>query len=463
VDHGAYRERFSESFQRHALAVLSRSPSLSLRFRSVLDPQYFSTDAMRCVASALLRHVDSERAVPHRETLAQTARELAGEKGREGVDKLVSALYADDVGDEAAVAAKLVAFGKQRAMVNAVLKAASRIDAGDSDAVLPLIQEAQQVGADVLDIGISYHVSDERKTWYESDGDEEYIPTGIVHLDEAMGGGLGRGELGCIFSPPKRGKTSALINFAFGAITSHMGYNVVYYSCEMADRKIARRLDARLSGPYFQYRGTDPEKYVAGLAERARSFVRGRLVVKSYPTRKLTPTMIRSHLSVLEGQGFRPDLLIVDYADIMRAERRLGEMRNEQAGIYEDLREIAGDYNVAVWTGSQAKRDSLDKDILTIADLAESFEKAAIVDAAVAFCQSADEVVDRRCRLVLAAMRETESGCVVVCSIDRARCKIVSTDLLDPSQLEIRSEGDGGDRRRLQRKFNLRKPRRRDE
>ncbi len=78
--------------------------------------------------------------------------------------------------------------------------------------------------------------------------------------------------------------------------------------------------------------------------------------------------------------------LLVDYADIMKPERRLGEMRHEQAGIYEDLRQMAGIFNVALWTASQAPRGALDKAVLDIGDFAEAYEKAAIMDAGVAFC-----------------------------------------------------------------------------
>jgi replicative DNA helicase len=166
------------------------------------------------------------------------------------------------------------------------------------------------------------------------------------------------------------------------------------------------------------------------------------LFVKGYQTRKATISMIRSHLSLLASHDFRPDLIIVDYADIVKPERRLGEMRHEQAGIYEDLRTLAGDFDAAVWTGSQAKVGALEKETLTIADFAESFEKAAIVDAAVGFCQTTDERIDQKCRLYMAALRNQEDGSTVECSIFRDRCMITSSALLDAAYTRIDRDGD---------------------
>jgi len=148
---------------------------------------------------------------------------------------------------------------------------------------------------------------------------------------------------------------------------------------------------------------------------------------------------LRSLLVLLASQGFRPDLLILDYADIMKAERRMGETRHEAAGIYEDLRAIAGEFNLACWTGSQATRGALEKDTITIGDFAESFEKAAIVDTALAFCQTEEERMSnpQECRFFIAACRNHEDERTVHATIRRDCCRIKTTSLVDPAYGEI--------------------------
>jgi len=225
--------------------------------------------------------------------------------------------------------------------------------------------------------------------------------------------------------------TTTLINIAFGALTDVARRNVLHYSLEMDQDKIMRRYDDRLMGSRVKYRKSDPDRYARMVEQRVQKSIRGELFAKNYATRTATVSKLRSHLSMLAARGFHPDLIIVDYADIMQAERRLGEMRHEQAGIYEDLRQLAGEFNCVIWTASQTGRGALEKDIITIDDFAEAFEKAAIVDAAVGFCQTNDERIEGKCRLFGAALRNQEDGRTVECEIRRNECRVRSVALYD--------------------------------
>lgn len=232
--------------------------------------------------------------------------------------------------------------------------------------------------------------------------------------------------------------TTLLVNMGFGALMSTLNLNVVHYSMEIVEsvggrtpHKVSKRYDDRLAGPYIRVKKTDPAKYAELIQARAKKFLSGRLYVKSYPTRTAAVSTLRNHLSLLASRNFKPDLCIVDYGDIMKAERRLGEMRHEQAGIYEDLRALGGEFDMAVWTASQTSRGALEKEVVTMADFAECFEKAAIIDAGIAFCQTEAERIDRKCRLFLAGLRNEEDGRTIECAIKRDRALIETIGLLD--------------------------------
>ena len=113
----------------------------------------------------------------------------------------------------------------------------------------------------------------------------------------------------------------------------------------------------------------------------------------------LTPSMLRSHLSILAAEGLVADEIIVDYADLMRPERRLGELRHELVGIYEDLRAIAAEFNVAMVTASQGNAASINAESLGMQHAAESMEKNAIMDIGIAFEQTEDMRLSGICRL----------------------------------------------------------------
>lgn len=437
-----YGDSFGEDFQRHILAVMCLVPGFVIRFRTALDFSYFVDDTDRSIASALLAHVDKQKKLPTMATLIEDIRPTVGKTDMPAVEKVLRSLYARDVSDATAVIEKTVDFGRTQALVNAVLAAAKDLDRNEVGKIRPRIDEALLVGQDLLDVGIDYREQvDDRYEWYTNpEVALRGLRTGITHLDLMMEGGLCAGELGVVLAPPKRGKSTLLVNIGFGALTSVDPKNVVHYSCEMDRKKVAMRYDDRLMGDRVKFKRSDPERYFVELQDRTSRLLRGQLFVQSYPTRTASISTIRAHLALLASRGFKPDLVIVDYADIMKPERRLGEMRHEQAGIYEDLRALAGEFECPVWTGSQAKISALDKEVVTLQDFAETSEKSAIVDAAIALCQTPDERLSGRARIFGAGLRDHEDGRTVEILLRRDCCYIRSTGLLDAGGTRIAGE-----------------------
>tara|TARA_R100001086_G_scaffold192515_4_gene109745 strand:- start:2061 stop:3707 length:1647 start_codon:yes stop_codon:yes gene_type:complete len=449
ADASTYSTDFNVGFQRHILAMVARVPGFAVRCRDVLDPDYFDSDAHRLVAAAVLEHVDRFRdSLPSIETLAQGCRDLAGDEDAEVIDAAIREIYEDEVHDTEAVEERVIRFGKRQAMVNAVIAGASEIERGRLDRVESLVREAQLVGESVLDLGQDFRAEVEsRVDRYLNPEIEvaEKIPTGVRHLDYLLEGGLRRGELGVILAPPKRGKSTVLINFGFGALASLEGLTVVHYSCEMSASVVSRRYDDRLLGEMVRQRRSDPEAFVAKLRQRV-AMVHGQLFVRDYPTRSATPATLRAHLTQLTARGYPPDVVIVDYGQILRAtERRKGDFRHEQASIYEDLRAIAGEFGCVVWSAVQANRASLEKDTITMADVSEAFEIAAVCDAMIALCQTPDERLDNICRLFAAAIRDAEGERMVECSIRRDSCRVTSRALFDAGGSKLYVPGDDED------------------
>ena len=446
---GTYEDIFGHKFQGHILAVAARCPGFILRYRTAIDHEYFVDDSHRKIAEVLLAHVDEHRSLPTHPTLEEEVKQATSGDDREVAVASLGDLYRDDVSDAHAVMQQVIKFGRHQALVNATLTIAEEIDKGqhqDLDGYGDLrkpIDNALLVGEDLLNVGIRFKGNEDRYAYYtQTEADGERIPTGIPHLDFAMDGGLGRGELGVILAPPKKGKTTTLINFGFGALAAAFGYNVVHYSMEIAKEKVIARYDDRLMGKRVILKRDDPTTYVDLLRQRVEDTIVGNLYVQHYHTRTATVGTIRSHLSLLAAEDFQPDLIIVDYGDIMKPQRRLGEMRHEQAGIYEDLRQLGGEFDAAVWTASQTSKGALEKDVVTIADFAEAFEKAAIADAVWAFCQTDAERIEQKARLFAAALRSAEDGRTVEVDIRRDHCRIRSTGLFDPAFTPIHLPGE---------------------
>ena len=212
-----------------------------------------------------------------------------------------------------------------------------------------------------------------------------------------------------------------LVNVGYGAAKGPDGVNVVHYSLELRRRALLRRYDRRAAGKKVNIlKDTDARGYVKRLKKRHSNLMGGDILVKYWPTRQAGVSSMRAHLSHVISMGFNPGLIIVDYAGIVKPETRANDdFRHQQAGICEDLRGLAGEFELPLWTAWQANRGSLEKEVVTMQDVSESFEVSMILDTLIAICRTEEEKVKNLGRLFSAAMREgAGEGRIIECAFD---------------------------------------------
>ncbi len=442
----SYTDHFGESFQKHLLAVMVREPGALARFRSALSHEYFTSDIARAVALGLVTYYDKNKHLPTQSTLTQEALDVASSTHKQSIDPFVCKLYDDDVSDAPGVLAKAVEFGKYAALINAVIKAADKADTHRLTVVERglacklLLEDALQVGEDIGSMGVDYsvNVAARAQRYLTPELEDDIISTGIRHLDYAIGGGLGRGKLGMIVAPPGRGKSTFLCNLGFySLLCTATPRTVVHITMEMDDHDVVKKYDDHLVHGVSRLKNNKPDRLEEILVTRVRQYIRGTLFVKRYFTRSAGVSSIRAYLMMLTAHGHKPDLLLVDYADIVKPERRLGDARHEMAGVYEDLRALAGEFDCACWTASQTNRSGAGKTTIDLTDVAESFEKAAIVDVGLLFSQSRDESIHNTCRIHVEKVRNHEDHTIVECEIRRDRAMIRSIGRYDAAYTPI--------------------------
>jgi len=254
---------------------------------------------------------------------------------------------------------------------------------------------------------------------------ERKIPTGIEKLDDNLEGGIGIKELTVILGLPKAGKSISLLNFAASAILT--ACKVFFATLEFSARKTLRRFDARFSG--IPYRDIPfSQDLLKERLKAVRQEYQGSLIIKEFPPRTMTPSMLEAQLDVLEQRyDFVPDMVIVDYADIMKAEVSNKVRRFEYADIYENLRRIAVQRDCAIATASQSNRLGLGKKVLTIQEFSEDFSKAFTADVILSICATKVETERNLMRYYIAATREVGSGREILVRTDWTRALI--TDL----------------------------------
>ena len=121
-------------------------------------------------------------------------------------------------------------------------------------------------------------------------------------------------------------------------------------------------------------------------------------------------------------------MIIIDYADIMRSTRKYDSMRHELKLIYEEIRNLAMEMNVPIWTASQANRDSANSNVVGLENMSEAYGKAMVADVVLSVSRKASEKATGDGRLFIAKNRAGKDGILFPIKIDTSMSKIKILD-----------------------------------
>ena len=170
-----------------------------------------------------------------------------------------------------------------------------------------------------------------------------------------------------------------------GANAAKAGLNVIHYTLELNEAYVGLRYDSVFTGIAAQ-----DLKFNIEEVKKTVGNMKGDLIIKQYPTKSASVSTIGAHIEKCRVQGFKPDLVIVDYADLLRDISGGREVRHMLGNIYEDLRGLAGEHEIPVWTASQANRSALEEDIIGAEKIAESYSKIMTADFVVSLSRKRD-------------------------------------------------------------------------
>jgi archaellum biogenesis ATPase FlaH len=249
--------------------------------------------------------------------------------------------------------------------------------------------------------------TEERASTTITPGLIEYnVPYFAKFLEE---GGLPPGSLGFFLAPTNGGKSSALIQLAHDV--AMRGHNVLYVSAELSEDMINRRLDACTTGvPIHDVKPQAGSVRAAILSSPQYVATQKRIHVVEVPMGVAQPSDMELIVERLKKRGFDTNLLIVDYADNLRSQRKTEQYRLELTSIYRDLRAIAQRQHLVVWTASQmndAGTEAAEKKsgIITIRHVNEARGKIQIADLCVAVARTQEEKETNLARLILVKNR----------------------------------------------------------
>jgi replicative DNA helicase len=216
---------------------------------------------------------------------------------------------------------------------------------------------------------------------------EERLPFDIDFLNKITRGGLPRKTLNILLAGTGVGKTLAMCHFAASYMAA--GKNVLYITMEMAEEKIAERIDANLLNvPLDELEILPKQSYDKKMASLKEKTV-GRLIIKEYPTSTAGAANFRHLINELRiKKNFVPDVIFIDYLNICMSSRlKQGANVNSYTyikAIAEELRGLAVEFNVPIISATQTTRAGFDSSDVGLTDTSESFGLPATADFMVA-------------------------------------------------------------------------------
>jgi replicative DNA helicase len=208
-----------------------------------------------------------------------------------------------------------------------------------------------------------------------------------------------------------------------GANALREGKNVLHYTFELSETAVGIRYDSNLCD-------MDSNEVMDRKEEVVKSYEDmrlGRLFIKEYPTNTASVYTLKSHIERLDLKGFKPDIVIIDYADIMRSSRQFDSLRHELKLVYEELRGLAMEIGVPIWTASQSNKEGANSDVIDMTNMSEAYGKAMICDVIVSVSRRPHEKAGGWGRLYVAKNRAGRDGLVYPVKINTARSKFEIT------------------------------------
>lgn len=276
-------------------------------------------------------------------------------------------------------------FCKDRAVYNAILDSIKIIDGRDKvhqqDAIPSILSDALAVSFD-NHVGHDYiEDADSRYEYYHRV--EEKIPFDLEMFNKITKGGLSKKTLNIVLAGTGVGKSLFMCHVAAGALAQ--GKNVLYITMEMAEERIAERVDANLLNLTMdELKVIDKDVFDARLDKISKK-TQGKLIVKEYPTASAHAGHFRALLEELKmKREFKPDIIMIDYLNICGSQRmKMGASVNSYTyikAIAEELRGLAVEYNVPIISATQTTRSGFTNSDPGLEDTSESFGLPATAD-----------------------------------------------------------------------------------
>ncbi|MCF6205322.1 MAG: hypothetical protein L3J47_00315 [Sulfurovum sp.] len=400
---------FDEDFQNQVIRLIFQKWDFLIVSVETIRPEYFENKVLIWFFQTIVEHYHTYNSRPDMVTMKN---ELLKACANKSIKKEEIAVYTEVyqnldnfVESEDYIRDHVITFCKREAFKRAFMKGVPLLhsDDPDWDGIMALVDEARSVGDDSSNLGLRFFEEVDERVRARSAGDDEVrIPIGIQGLDNAINGGVKPGKTVIWMGSTGTGKSLALAHVGKRAVVG--GFKVVYYSLELGQEEIAERYDSSFSKVPMMDLEESPAKVINSIKKWGARYGPN-LVIKSYPPGQATVGTIRSHMTMLINEGFNPDLILVDYMDLLKPLRAYDSEYAELGRTAVDLAGLGVEFAVRLHTATQVNRAGANSDVVGLDHVADSYKKLFIADLVISICRTKEEKNENLARLFIAKSR----------------------------------------------------------
>ena len=409
---------------------------------------YFSDRTERTIFEEITKFVDKYNKIPTKTSLeieVQGRKDLNEDEYKKVV-AVIQTLSSADV-DFDWLVDTTERFCKDRAIYLAIVQGISIIDGKDKnrgpDAIPSILTDALAVGFNTA-VGHDYLLdSESRFDYYHTL--EEKIPFDLEFFNKITKGGLPPKTLNIALAGTGVGKSLFMCHVAANCLSQ--GKNVLYITLEMAEERIAERIDANLMNISMEDLHDLPKQMFDDKIAKIIKSTSGKLIVKEYPTASAHTAHFRGLIKELAiKKSFKPDILFVDYLNICSSSRFKGQANVNSymyiKSIAEELRGLAVETNIPIMSATQTTRSGYSNSDVGLEDTSESFGLPATAD--LMFALISNEELDELNQIAVKQLKNRYNDPTMnkrfVIGIDRAKMRLFDVkpseqnDLVDNGQ-----------------------------
>ena len=365
--------QYGHDFQIKVLSSLLTHKEFLVNIHDIISEEYFENQAQKWAIKEVLNYYDKYHTTPSLDILKVELQKVDNEVLQISIKEQLKQAFVTSDDDLEYVQEEFTNFCKNQQLKKALMSSVDLLKAGDFDGIRFIVDNALKAGQD-KNIGHEY-AKDIESRYRENS--REVVPTPWPRINDLLQGGLGNGDFGLIFGNPGGGKSWSLVSLGGHAVK--MGYTVLHYTLELGEDYVGKRYDAFFTK--IPVNKVDSHKdQVAELIPQ----LPGKLIIKEYPTGKATVSTIESHIAKATSMGTKPDLVIIDYVDLLSSRKTNRERKDEIDDIYTSTKGLARQLDIPIWSVSQVNRAGANDNVIQGDKAAGSYDKIMITD----FCMS---------------------------------------------------------------------------